>query len=442
MVSRQIFHHAFTVIKRRRPWRPPRRPPPLLATTTPAPNSSNLHAHPPESPLTSARHLRLLPFCWNRHQLIAIIMNDLINGVVRAMRGVRVPDHVHASRGGRAYPKEVRELVLQMIQDGGIEAVKTPAIRSLQEQKKFPCLATCRRWLNQFLAIGHVRPMRATGNRVAQREIWGEALFHLAFYRAIRPHTLLCEVKAYLTNRLPNVAPYSDSQIYRAEKRLGLSRKAASRTSQFAYTPANLEKRKMYWERSYPLGINNEQTADVIDIDEARFKLESADRSYGKVAREFRCNLKGKYKKGEPGVNLIMAILGDANNPYSFHQTFTEGGTDLFRFYGFMRDLIDHLAATFPGRSFMFTMDNLNIHKHQVILDLIRDRGHRIVFRAPYWSCDGAIEYVFNTIHTHLEMDNGTHMVDVQSLVNRINLIIGSIPSFRRYFLHVGFPDN
>jgi hypothetical protein len=64
-------------------------------------------------------------------------MNDLINGVVRAMRGVRVPDHVHASRGGKAYPKEVRELVLQMIQDGGIEAVKTPAIRSLQEQKSF-----------------------------------------------------------------------------------------------------------------------------------------------------------------------------------------------------------------------------------------------------------------------------------------------------------------
>jgi transposase len=28
--------------------------------------------------------------------------------------------------------------------------------------------------------------------------------------------------------------------------------------------------------------------------------------------------------------------------------------------------------------------------------------GHRYLFRAPYWSVDGPIEYVFNTIHTHL----------------------------------------
>lgn len=82
----------------------------------------------------------------------------------------------------------------------------------------------------------------------------------------------------------------------------------------------------------------------------------------GKVAREFRCNLRGKYKKGEAGSNLIMAISGDGNNPYSFHQQYTEGGTDLWRFYSFMRDLIDDLQMRFPGRRFTFTMDNLNIH--------------------------------------------------------------------------------
>jgi hypothetical protein len=64
------------------------------------------------------------------------------------------------------------------------------------------------------------------------------------------------------------------------------------------------------------------------------------------------------------------------------------------------------------------------------------------VFRAPYWARDGAIEYVFKTIHTYLEMDDGHAMADVGALVNRINLIIGSMASFRRYFLHVGFQDN
>jgi hypothetical protein len=183
-------------------------------------------------------------------------------------------------------------------------------------------------------------------------------------------------------------------------------------------------------------------TDEMIDIDEAKFKLESSDRSFGKVAREFRANIRGKYKKGVPGTNLIMAISGDGTNPYSFHRQYTEGGTDLARFYTFMRDLIADLQTRFPGRRFTFTMDNLNIHRHNLILNMIRDAGFRVVFRAPYWSYDGAIEYVFNTIHTYLEMDNGLVMENIDALVNRINLIIGSMDSFRRYFLHVGFQDN
>lgn len=169
--------------------------------------------------------------------------------------------------------------------------------------------------------------------------------------------------------------------------------------------------------------------------------MESADRSYDKVAREFRCNVRGSYKKGDPGTNLIMAISGDSNNPVSFHRLYSEGGTDLFRFYTFMSELIEFLDNNFPGRSFLFTMDNLNLHKHFIILDLIEEAGHRIVFRAPYWSCDGAIEYVFNTIHTFLEM-NDDKMENVTALENRLNLIIGSLDMFRRYFLHVGFLDN
>jgi hypothetical protein len=63
------------------------------------------------------------------------------------------------------------------------------------------------------------------------------------------------------------------------------------------------------------------------------------------------------------------------------------------------------------------------------------------VFRAPYWSCDGAIEYVFNTLQTRLQIDQ-IGVENEYGLVNKINNIIGSIPSFKRYFIHVGFPDN
>jgi hypothetical protein len=115
----------------------------------------------------------------------------LINGIVQGMRGVRINDRPHASQGGRSYPKEVREMVIELISNGGIESVKTPTINQLRQQKKFPSLCTCKRWMQQYIALGHIRPMRPTGNRRSYREISGQALIHLAFYRAIRPHARL-----------------------------------------------------------------------------------------------------------------------------------------------------------------------------------------------------------------------------------------------------------
>ncbi len=106
-----------------------------------------------------------------------------------------------------------------------------------------------------------------------------------------------------------------------------------------------------------------------------------------------------------------------------------------------MTELCDWLVANWPGRPLLFTMDNLNLHRHPIVSNLIYGRGHRVVFCAPYWSCDGSIEYVFNTVQTRLQMD--VHGVDtVFDLVNKINTIVGNMPSFKRYFIHVGFPDN
>jgi len=70
--------------------------------------------------------------------------------------------------------------------------------------------------------------------------------------------------------------------------------------------------------------------------------------------------------------------------------------------YTFIERIIDQLAIDWPGRSFCFTMDNLNIHHNPVLMQMIASRGHRYLFRAPYWSVDGQMEYVFNTIHTLL----------------------------------------
>ena len=53
-----------------------------------------------------------------------------------------------------------------------------------------------------------------------------------------------------------------------------------STTSKEAYKPINLLKREDYWFSNYPLGIANVNTDDIIDIDEAQFKLTSQDRFF------------------------------------------------------------------------------------------------------------------------------------------------------------------
>lgn len=65
---------------------------------------------------------------------------------------------------------------------------------------------------------------------------------------------------------------------------------------------------------------------------------------------------------------------------------------------------------------------------------LIYVAGHRIVFRGPYYTVDGPIEYVFNTIQgiLRIRMDAIT---EGTSLLNELNLAIASIPSFEPYFV-------
>ena len=88
----------------------------------------------------------------------------------------------------------------------------------------------------------------------------------------------------------------------------------------------------------------------------------------------------------------------------SFHETWVGEGTTHFRFYNFMEHLIIHLAFYHPDKSFCFTIDNLNIHKNQLIENMILCPEYRVVWHATYRSLDDcSIEYVANTIHTKLQ---------------------------------------
>ena len=256
---------------------------------------------------------------------------------VRPPNGTRIATKPHPSRGGNSYSIEMREQVLAMWLNG--DDMNAAWLAPLRHQHKFPCLNTCKRWWEQYNLEGNVLPKRPTGNSISEREVHGQDLVNLALFRLVRPKAYINEVRAYINNRNPGNAPYSQSQIVRAEFRLGLFRKTGSTTSDCAYLPLNLYKQDRYWYGDYPDGMLGESTRDIVDFDESNYKLETQDRKNGKVSREKRCDARGKYKKGAGSLSLVMAISGDerAAQAFSFHRTYTEGGTDLWRFYNFMQ---------------------------------------------------------------------------------------------------------
>jgi hypothetical protein len=229
-------------------------------------------------------------------------------GGLRLPLGTRVTKTKHARREGNPYPPEMHETVCALWLDGGNAALRTPRLDQLRMQNppQFPHFTTCMSWIQIHLAAGHVRPKRHTGNIFSQREINGVDLFNLTLFHLIRPKVYICKVKAYNNNMNPDNQPYSDSQISWAEQRLGPWLKVGSTTSDQAYRPINLLKRWNYWREAYPLGVRGEDTDYIIDIDEAKFKLESQDCKRGKVTQQRQCDARGRYKKGAGGINLIM----------------------------------------------------------------------------------------------------------------------------------------
>jgi hypothetical protein len=137
--------------------------------------------------------------------------------------------------------------------------------------------------------------MRPTGNHISQREINGQDLVNLALYRMVCPKAYIDEVRACVHNQNPANPPYSQSQVIRAEQRLGLIRKAVSTTLDCAYFQLNLFRHQQYWHTAYPDGTLGKSTRDVIDLGESNYKLEMQNRKFGKVNEIVQVLYQGGY---------------------------------------------------------------------------------------------------------------------------------------------------
>ena len=303
-------------------------------------------------------------------------------------------------------------------------------------------LRSCVQYIEKYRELDHWQPTPATGNHEAGREVTGQALVRLALYHVIHPEAAIAQVRAFLFNMDPTVAPYSPRAVVRSEQLLGLRTKASSTTCERAYWAINMHKRHQFWHSNYPHGRADVNTRDMIDMDQAGMKIEGSNPNFGKTVSWERCHFDGAYNRDRK-LNLMMAISADEAYNMEWHDYWPqeEGGTNLYRVLTFFDRIMDQLEADHPGRSFCFTMDNLNIHHSKILLMRFEERGHRYLFRAPYWSVDGPMEYIFNSVHVFLLM-HFRDIEDLDVLANRLDVIITQLGDFMEYFQHVGFPNN
>jgi hypothetical protein len=82
----------------------------------------------------------------------------------------------------------------------------------------------------------------------------------------------------------PTEVPFSQMAVCRAEHLLGLWQKTSSTTCQRAFLPLNRHKRHTLWTFNYPFGRANVRTQDMMDVDEAGFKIENTNPSCMRVS--------------------------------------------------------------------------------------------------------------------------------------------------------------
>jgi hypothetical protein len=126
----------------------------------------------------------------------------------------------------------------------------------------------------------------------------------------VYPAALLDLAGEFIHNMDLTGVPLLPMAVCCAEHLLGLRQKASSTTCQRAFLSLNKHKRHAFWTFNNPFGRANVRTKDMIDVDEAGFKIENTNPSFCKTVPWLCCYLEGEYNQDKK-VNCMMAISAD-----------------------------------------------------------------------------------------------------------------------------------
>ena len=239
---------------------------------------------------------------------------------------------------------------------------------------------------------------------------------------------------------------------------LSVSRKRASVEAYDAYTPLNRQRCFNFFNFGPPVGINGIPIYRLMDVDEAKFKLEGCETNYGRSQKCVRVRDTGHYKRGERGLNLVLAVepgnpmlpphvYGSIYNPRKWW-IITIDNVNSIIFADFMDTVCSDIENNpVPGnynneRYIMW--DNLTAHLTGIVTTTVELRPTRpqvsftIINRPPYQPKFAPVEYIFCEIAmklTHLVKPNWT-LLHLRVAIEEILVQVGHDCKLNRTFRH------
>ena len=361
-------------------------------------------------------------------------------GLHRQQESLRTNNTSHPSFGGsHGYPLWLRRDILFWEARNGIDFV----VNHFDIGR-----ATVFRWKNR------VEPLNQTGNK-EKEVLTGFDQFLLVIGLFIYPRANNDEFSTFIAVNGGTVK-LSRQSISQRMTELEITRKRTSLEAFDAYTPLNRQRCFNFFNEGPPVGISGVPIARMIDIDEAKFKLEACESKYGRAMKCIRVRDTGHYKKMARGLNLILAvepgnpllpahIYGSIFNPRKWW-VITSSNVDQIVFADFMDRVCSDIENNpVQGDEDRYVLwDNLTAHMTGLVIATVEMRDSRpqhsftVVPRPPYQPKYAPVEYIFCEISMRLQQlvrPNWT-LIDLRMAIEQILVTIGRDCKLNRTFRH------
>lgn len=209
-------------------------------------------------------------------------------------------------------------------------------------------------------------------------------------------------------------------------------------TTSKAFTPRALALRWNFWTLPPPYGIQTVPRTAFIDVNQAKIIVDYINvRGYAKAHLQIPEPLSEGFSGESSGRLVTMAVSGSAEG-YRKLMLRDQDWTEPQTFFEFMDEMLQEIGPAGDGNRRVFMMDELDIDvfHNLFIIQKIIHAGHEVVFRAPYWSKDGPIEYFFNALDGGLRKGM-LNVQDIADIEERIKDVVRSHSDVVPFFEHL-----